>query len=157
MPSNSVILNSNLFVLLVVGLASRSYIAKHKRLSTYTEKDFDLLFNFLESAPRIIVTPNTVTETSNLAGQIGEPARSQVLAVLRGLLRTMEEVYVESKQAAEHSAFLRLGLTDSVMLNTIAHGQTLLTADLDLYLEAGRHGHTAVNFNHYIEANRPYG
>jgi len=30
---------------------------------------------------------------------------------------------------------------------------TLLTSDLDLYLEAARQGRTVVNFNHYIAAN----
>ena len=78
MPANAVILDSNLLVLLVVGTTSRSYIGKHKRLRAYTDRDFVLLLEVLSAAQRIIVTPNTVTETSNLAGQIAEPARSRI-------------------------------------------------------------------------------
>ena len=157
MPVNAVILDANLLVLLVVGLYSRPYIARHKRLAAYSEKDFDLLSAYVASASRLIVTPNTVTETSNLAGQTSEPARGKILKVLGKLLHTTttEELYIDSKFAAEHPAFPRLGLTDSVLLNVADEGRTLLTADLDLYLAALRHGQSAVNFNHYIEANRP--
>ncbi len=155
MPVNAVILDANLLVLLVVGLYSRPYIARHKRLAACSEKDFDLLSAYVASASRLIVTPNTVTETSNLAGQTSEPARGKILMMLGRLLQTTEEVYVDSKFAAEHPAFPRLGLTDSVLLNVADEGRTLLTADLDLYLAALRHGQSAVNFNHYIEANRP--
>lgn len=154
MPHNAVILDANLFVLLVVGLASPAFIARHKRLHAYTEEDFELLRSLLAAAPRVIVTPNIVTETSNLAGQISEPARTRVYAVLRAVLGTAEEIYVRSRQAAEHDAFLRLGITDAAILDTISEDLTLLTSDLDLYLEAARQGRTAVNFNHYIAANR---
>jgi hypothetical protein len=154
MPANPVVLDANLLVLLVVGTASRSYIVKHKRLQAYTEKDFRLLLDILSAAPRIIVTPNTVTETSNLVVQIAEPARSRIYAVFRALLTVTDEIYVASKQAAEHAAFPRLGVTDAALLNIVTSRHTLLTADLDVYLEAARHGHTAINFNHHIEANR---
>jgi hypothetical protein len=154
MPASAVVLDANLLVLLVVGVASGSYIAKHKRLRAYTENDYTLLTELLSTAPNIIVTPNVVTETSNLAAHIAEPARSHIHRVLRTLLKTTEERYVESKLAAEHVAFIRLGITDAAILDVLSDGHTLLTADLDLYLEALRHGHKAVNFIHHIEANR---
>ena len=53
MPVNAVILDANLLVLLVVGLYSRSYIARHKRLAAYSEKDFDLLSAYVASASRL--------------------------------------------------------------------------------------------------------
>ena len=68
MPAKAVVLDANLLVLFVVGIASPSYIAKHKRLAAYTENDFALLTDLLSAAGSVIVTPNIVTETSNLAG-----------------------------------------------------------------------------------------
>jgi hypothetical protein len=159
MPVSTIILDSNLMVLLVVGSASRSYIAKHKRLKVYTEREFDLLLEILSTASRIVVTPNTETETSNLAGYIAEPARTHIYRCLREflLLSTTDEVYVESGVAAGHGAFMRLGITDAALLNAMAEASTLVTADLDLYLEARRGGRNAVNFNNSIETNRPIG
>ena len=61
-----------------------------------------------------------------------------------------------SATAAEDTAFLRLGITDAAFLD-VSVNHTLLTADLDLYLEASRRGQNAVNFNHYIEAARTTG
>jgi hypothetical protein len=157
MPVKAVVLDANLLVLLVVGLASPSYIIRHKRLRAYSVQDFSLLQKLLSAAPRIIVTPNTITETSNLAVQIADPARKHVSAALKLLLMKTEEVYIDSRAASEHVAYPRLGITDSVLLGTLAGGYTLLTADLDLYLEAHHQGYMAINFIHHIEANRPNG
>lgn len=151
MPREVIILDANLLLLLVVGLTSRRYISKHKRLQEYREFDFDLLKEFVESSANVIVTPNTLTETSNLAGQIGEPARRQIYQQLRVIFRTFEERYVESSRAAEHSEFLRLGLADAAQLDVASEAHTLLTADLDLYIAAAARGFKAVNFNHYRE------
>ena len=69
-------LDTNLLVLLIVGSESRELIPKHRRLEHFTVDDFDILAEFLENADRLYVTPNTLTETSNLVGQHGEPERS---------------------------------------------------------------------------------
>jgi hypothetical protein len=153
MPHNAVVLDANLLVLLVVGMASPACILRHKRLRAYNVRDFELLRTVLSSASRVIVTPNTVTEASNLAGQISEPARTLVFTKLRALLTIAEERYVASRRVAENSTFLRLGITDAVVLDVMDVSSILLTSDLDLYLEAARQGRTAVNFNHYIAAN----
>lgn len=154
MPPKTVVLDANLLLLLVVGAASRSYIHAHKRLRAYAEEDYDLLLAFISGASRIVVTPNTATETSNLAGQIAEPARRLIFAALRLLLGSADEIYVESRRASEQGAFLRLGMTNSVLLDVLNPDNVLLTSDLDLYLEALRQGRTAENFMHHIAANR---
>lgn len=100
------------------------------------------------------MTPNTATEASNLMRQTAEPARTGIGSVFRMLLSRADEVYIESKLAAEHVAFYRLGIADTALLNVMGPGRILLTADLDLYLEATRNGHDAINFNYHIEANR---
>ncbi len=140
MPDRPVVLDSNLLVLLVVGLASPDYILTHKRLSAYTRNDFALLVQLLSGTSRLMVTPNTLTETMNLAGQATEPARMDILQAFRRLLGTAEEDYIESRRAADRTEFLRLGLTDLVVLESAADNFTIITADLNLYLEAMRLG-----------------
>jgi hypothetical protein len=97
MPDRGVVLDTNLLVLLVVGLASPDYIPVHKRLSAYARSDFALLLRLLSGTSRLMVTPNTLTETMNLAGQITEPARMNVFQAFRRLLGTVEEIYIESR------------------------------------------------------------
>jgi hypothetical protein len=149
MPDRTVVLDANLLLLLVTGLTSRAYIAKHKRLREYREVDFDLLGRLIDSAPKIVVTPHTLAETSNLIGYIGEPARMQIYLQLRLLLGGLDERYVESSRAAQREEFPRLGLADAVQLDLATESHMLLTVDLDLYLAALHRGLKAENFNHH--------
>jgi hypothetical protein len=54
-----IILDAHLLLLLIVGTASRDYIAMHRRLRAYTDSDFTLLTGMLTAAAKIVVTPNT--------------------------------------------------------------------------------------------------
>lgn len=148
MKPQPLLIDTNLLILFVVGTASREYIEKHKKLSHFIAKDYDTLVRIISNAPSVLVTPNTLTETSNLAACIGEPARGEVLETLRTIADTCSEVYIPSKLAASRKEFLRLGLTDSAVLCAISGEVMLLTADLDLYLAAVAVGDAAVNFNH---------
>jgi hypothetical protein len=147
----TIILDSNLLLLLIVGSTHRSLISKHKRLRAYTEQDYDLLIRLLSQAQNIIVTPNTLTETSNLLGYIEDPARSAIYNVFRVLVEDPIHIEraIESKSAVSRPEFVRLGLTDSVLLHLATESHTLLTADVDLYLAACKQGLRAENFNHY--------
>jgi hypothetical protein len=145
------ILDTNLLLLFVVGSTSQGLISKHKRLRAYSETDFDLLTELISCAPNVIVTPNTLTETSNLIGYIDEPARTRIFEGFRALIQSSDEHYCESRQAVARKEFIRLGLTDSVLLHETADSFTLLTADLDLYLAAAHAGYQVQNFNHLRE------
>jgi hypothetical protein len=93
----SVLLDANLLLLLVVGATDRSYIKRHKRLKAYTESDFDALQEIIQTMTGIVVTPNILTEVSNLAKQIAEPARAEIALTFRALVHGLEENYVPSK------------------------------------------------------------
>jgi hypothetical protein len=92
-----------------IGLQS---IAMHKRLTAYIYNDLLLLLNLLSKAKKIVVTPNTLTETSNLAAHISEPARSHIYQVFKAIIAgpKVAERYVESNVAAARPEFFRLGL-----------------------------------------------
>jgi hypothetical protein len=147
----TIILDTPLLLLLVVGTASRDYISKHRRLKAYTDADFILLTRILSRATKVIVTPNTLRETSNLAGYIAEPARTHIYELLRALAEAAEteEQYIESKVATARTEFVRLGLTDSALLQLATTSHTLLTVDLDLYLAALKQGLNAENFTYH--------
>ena len=150
MPVAGLFIDSNLLVLLTVGSVGRDLIPKHRRLREYTAEDYDILLRLLDPAERIFVTPNTLTETSNLLSQHGEPERSQLLDRLRYIIHESEEFVVTSAEASDNSAFNRLGLTDAALLEMVTDETPVLTVDLSLYLAAlEKSDHAAVNFTHY--------
>ena len=148
MKSGPLLIDTNLLVLFIVGAADREYIPKHKKLTAFTVEDYDTLLGIVSGASEVLVTPNTLTETSNLAAYIGEPARSRVLDVLRTVSTGSQERYIPSSTAARRSEFLWLGLTDTALLETAAKDVTLLTTDFNLYNAALAKGAKAFNFNH---------
>lgn len=146
------ILDTNLAVLFVVGTADRRFIAKHKRLRAYDEWDYDILCNLLDlHGGRFVVTPNVLTETSNLLRQTDELMGTRLAEVLARLIDETEERFVVSRTAVARHEYKRLGLTDAVLLELAAHDATLVTADNDLYLAAATAGHEAINFWHAKE------
>lgn len=148
-----IVVDTNLLVLLVVGLTDETLISTHKRTLSFVPEDFLLLRLLLEEYQQIVVTPHVLTETYNLVAQIGEPNRTHILHTLQTFIGSVEELPYPSKEAAFSSSFLRLGLTDSVILNVSQENLPLVTVDLDLYLESANSGREVINFNHLRAAH----
>lgn len=147
---NALFIDANLIVLLIVGSVGRDLIARHRRTRTFAVEDYDRLIRAISLVGNIQVTPNTLTEASNLLGQHGEPQRSQLLLALRTLIEQSNETIVASVDAARRDAFPRLGLTDAALLEAVSADAPLLTVDLDLYVAALASGdEAAINFNHW--------
>ncbi|HEV7517964.1 MAG TPA: PIN domain-containing protein [Thermoanaerobaculia bacterium] len=142
------VLDSNLLVLLAVGILDRGMIREHKRTSQYVPEDFDLLADLLARFSLILVTPNGLTETANLLQQIREPYRQRLLAVLASLLPRLVEEYVPSKEAVASPIFTRLGLADAAIVESFPEAY-VVTDDFDLYLYLANSGRRVINFNHY--------
>ena len=137
-------------LLLVIGLTNPTLITKHRRTKQFSITDYDLLVNLLAQFKTILVTPNTLTEASNLLRQHAEPERSEILSTFRTLIKEKsKETVIASANAVDHVKFLRLGLTDVALLSQASLTTPLITVDLDLYLEALRQdADSAFNFNH---------
>ena len=145
-------MDANLLVLLVAGALDPEIIAKHRRLRTFGAQDFERVQEMVSGFERVLVTPNTLTEASNLLGQHREPERSRLLATLRILIGESHEVVVASADAAGHPSFLRLGLTDAGLLGLVSQDTPLVTVDLDLYLAASKADPaSAINYRHLQE------
>ena len=148
----AVALDSNLLVLLAVGYTDRRLIERHKRLNTYDADGFDLLVEKLAEFSHVVLTPNTLTEASNLLRLIGDPHRALVTASLGALILGHDERYVVSKEASVENTFVRLGLADAGLMILARNGAVLLSSDNDLYLAAANEGFEAANFAHLYEA-----
>ena len=142
-------LDTNLLVLLVVGSESPDLISKHGRLEHYSADDYDTLVGLLKGA-KLFVTPNTLTETSNLVSQHREPELSRLMNRLQYLIHGSQEIVVASAAASSNAKFAKLGLADAALLEAATADTPLLTVDLTLYLAAIETDvERAVNFNPY--------
>lgn len=110
-------------------------------------EDYDRLRRLIRRFGRVFVTPNTLTETSNLLAQHRDPERSRFFRRLRFIIEKSEEIVIASEVAASNSAFARLGLADAALLEAVTAETPLVTVDVDLYRAALSKGpNTAVNF-----------
>ena len=92
------------------------------------------LTDVLQNLHRLRVTPNVLTEASNLIGQHRDPQRPHYLAELKGIIESSCEIVVKSVQAARNPSYERLGLTDSALIEGVSAQDPLITAELRLYL-----------------------
>ena len=147
-------LDSNLAILLFVGLSGKSNISKNKRLRAYDERDFELIEAIVDDFAGLILSPNVLTETSNLIRYMPDPARSLAVTIMSEAILRFEEVYIRSVEAIRRKEYSRLGMTDAVLLEIISRGIGLLTDDLDLYIAGSKVSGNVMNFNH-IREHRP--
>lgn len=147
-----VLVDTNLLLLLAVGLTDRSYVARHRRLTAFDLKDFDALYQLVDSFEGLVSCPNVWSETSNLIRYVSEPMSGQIAATLKRLIDNSDEVFTASENAARRKEYSRLGITDAVLLAMAQAGDVLLTDDFPVYLAAANAGYQAINYNHIREA-----
>lgn len=133
-------IDANLLVLLVVGSVGREQIGKHRRTRIFAPRDFDRLLSLVESLDRVYVTPNTLTEVSNL---LENRQDTRFLEKFRILVESSKEIVVASAVATANSAFTRFGLTDTVLLEVVSAKRPLITVDLNLFNAAFAKGEQA--------------
>lgn len=140
-----------LLVLLAAGRADRRIIERHRRLDDYSADDFNVLVQLIRDSGGVVwVTPNSLTEASNLLGQHGSPERELLFETLARLISESQELWVESSQASRNSHFIDLGLTDAALLEIVSPDRPLLTVDSRLYAAAlTSNPQSAKNFNHH--------
>ena len=152
MPPAGYFIDANLLVLLVVGDEDRGLITRHRRLRGYTADDYDRLLDITAAAERVFVTPNTLTEASNLLARTAPGSRALPAPGTGSalLIHESEEVVVSSSDASSNTEFRRLGLTDAALLQVVTADTPVITVDLGLYVAAAREDPSAaLNFPHY--------
>ncbi len=134
--ARQVVVDSNLLLLLVVGSVRRDLIERHKRLGQFVPADYDTVLDVLRDVEELVVTPNTLTETSNLLGFAGSEHAELLAGGLQRLVDSCIEVYVPSAEATKRPEFVYLGLTDAGLLEQVSRERPLLTVDGSLYSAA---------------------
>lgn len=154
---NRLLIDTNLLVLLVVGVANETYIAKHGALSIFDRDDYLILKNLISVSAGVVVTPHILAETSNLLRQIKDPMRTELTRRLGQLIQNnFKEVEIGAPLVVARDEFLWLGLTDAGILAADTDQMTILTTDAGLHLSALKAGRESLNYNHVREQRRDY-
>ncbi len=148
MSRRRVALDTNVFLLLLVGLANREAIARHKRLAAYDADSYDMLCKLLASYDEIVVTPGCLAETTNLLDS-DKGSRQRCYQMLKELILSGEELrerHVPADKVVEKRPLMWLGFTDASYVELADQGIPVITADLKLYLQVFEKNEESVNF-----------
>lgn len=124
-----VIIDSNLLLLLLIGNYNKSLIGK-KWTSKYTIEDFLKLKKLISRFSRIIVTPQILSEISNLAkNQVGENFFKLFLENNIKILLDSHEEHTHKQIILENNKVFTLGITDAGIIETCKKTKNLLITE----------------------------
>lgn len=147
-----ILIDTNILLLWFVGSVNRERIQKFNRTEKFVPEDYDRLQQILGYFyPKVVTTPNILTEVNSLAGKLGEPERSQCFSIFGKYVANLNEFYIESKVAVNINNFTKFGLTDSGILAIAKNQYLVLTDDFRLANYLSNSGVDVVNFNHLRE------
>ena len=146
--AKGVFVDTNLFVLLLVGWVNVERIPKFNRTQSFTVDDFYLLQKLINwfGAP-LIASPYVLSQVSDLTRLSGNEL-TIIRELFKATVEAMEERYDSAKQLVQHSFFERFGLADASVAAACQADVLVLTADLQLQVALGMAGRDALNFNH---------
>jgi hypothetical protein len=146
--SKGVLLDSNLLVLLFVGLTDIGLVTSFKRTQAFTQQEFSLLKGVVDTFYKVITTPHVLTETSNFLGQLHSGSRLTALTILSKNIQSFKERRPEAKTLVQSGAFFNFGLTDSAILDLPPKTYLVLSIDAALIIALQKKEVDAINFNH---------
>ncbi len=135
------LIDTNLLILLFVGLRDPQRIRTDKRTQKYVPEDHDTLVKILNIFEKVITTPNILTEVSNLldADSFEDFAEG---------LGSFEEYYLSSADLAKTVEFRKFGMTDKGIRHLAADQYLVLTDDFRLSQYLQSNNVDTLNFNH---------
>jgi hypothetical protein len=144
----SVLLDTNLLVLLVVGVYDKALIREHKRTKNFVPEDFDLLERELCGFEVIWITSHCLAEASNLLKQTDSSRVSGLLECLGQITKNAKESHIHKRAVFGNNNAFRLGVADAGIIIKSKRVTCVLTVDFDLYAQISNIGRKVVNFNH---------
>ena len=148
MSPRRVALDTNVFLLLLVGLARRTAISQHKRLDSYDVGSFDLLCRLLANYDEIVVTPGCLAETTDLVDS-DKNSRAGCYQILKELIRsegTLVERHIPAIKIVDEQSFMWLGFADASYVKLAEEGIPVITADFKLYQQVAARNEQSINF-----------
>jgi len=144
----SVLLDTNLLVLLIIGLYDKNLIRNHKRTKNFITEDFDLLVKSIDGYEILWITSHCLAEVSNLLKQTHNSQAKELMVFLAKFISDKKESHIQKEVLFENDFSMRLGVADTGIVVKSKRVNCVFTVDFDLYNEISRHGNNVINFNH---------
>ena len=145
------LIDSNLLLVLLVGLTESRLFGRFKRISIYPVGDFELLMRFVARFSVLLTTPHVLTEVSNLANSLPENTRRDWHRAMNHLFLSdpirpyVEEKWTAAAQLVGLEHFALFGLTDTA-ISQRASEALVLTDDFRLSGYLRSQGKDILNF-----------
>ncbi len=144
----SALIDTNLLLLLVVGMTNKKYISKHKRTKMFTERCYDEFLELLENFDSLWITSHCLAETSNLLKHTGKHQAQELLSTLSGICLKHSEPHIIRDDIFNSKHYLRLGVADTGFVLKSKEVTHSFTVDHDLYGAISALGREITNFTH---------
>ena len=145
---DSVLIDTNLLVLLIVGATDKKLIEQHRRTEAFVTRDYDELYGLLKRIRQVL-------DHVALSGRDVERAQadeqqecSKCPETLAMLCSRTRESCLHKDQVLADGHFLRLGVADTGFMQKAERVNCSITVDVHFYLAISRLGRNVVNFNH---------
>jgi len=149
---SGVLVDTNLLVLLAIGMYRRTRISNFNRTRQYTQEDFDLLVRLIDLFRKRVVTPHIFAEADNLTRQLPRAEHRAVAAVMAKIVAESFELYCPSNEAVAHKYYSTLGLTDCTIV-AASQNALVITDDVRLSSILPSLCRDAININHIRTLN----
>jgi hypothetical protein len=127
------LLDTNLLLLYLVGIARSGDIGSHKRLKMFERRHFEILLDLIQPYKNVAVTPHCLAEVWNMIGEQSNAFdldRAQLIEFARGFVAEAIEVYEPAKQLVERDEIRWLGIADVSQLSAaLERGFAMTSAD----------------------------
>ena len=136
--SKKIILDTNIFLLYLMGQIAPHKIEKHQRTSIYDISDYKFLIKTMNDfgsgvEPKLVICPNITTEVDNLLNNKFHGAdKNKYVDVSRKIYEQSIEVYTKTIEAVRYDTYYKLGITDSIILLMAKNCDLLISGDSQL-------------------------
>jgi len=147
---NSVVIDTNVFILLIIGMINPKKIPDNKRTSIYNETHYNKLVDILAKYDKVYTSPNIVTEIDNLLNKTSGEDRYKYFKIIQEIINKSTEKYLASSEVVKNWYFQNVGITDSIVLLLGADSDLLISGDSEVCDYARSMGINTFDFKQYV-------
>ena len=133
MKYSKVLLDTNLFIVFIIGSIDINLIPKVGRLGAYRKDDYNLILNIINASEKLVITNSIVTETCNLLDSINNNYGYKIFKLMIEFLKKAQDKTNNMIEILENPVFIKFGFTDAEVVHLANQGCIVFTDDSKLF------------------------
>lgn len=151
--ATGLVIDTNLLILLFIGLFDSTEIDKFKKTKKYSIEDFEnvkSIATFFSKKGCLYINQSILTELTNLSDSFNNQNRHLFFEFIKNQFNNFKE---HSEPAIEimntsNKVYIKLGFTDASIYCSAKEKILILTDDLELYQFLSNSNYLVLNYNH---------